>query len=415
MTRGRVRLITQWWAPEPIHVPEWMARGLNKAGWQVEVLTGIPNYPDGVVAQGYRASRYRREHSRGFPVRRAPLFPSHDGSPIRRMANYLSWAASASLSAVAATKVDVNLVYASPATAAIPAMLARLVRRTPYVMVVQDIWPDSVTRGGFLPPSAALRVIERVLNAFMRAAYAQAYAVIVISPGAIALLADRGVPREKLHLSYNWVDEDVFHPSERDPLVRAELTSAPDEFVLLYAGNLGRAQGLDTAIRALEFAPASAILAIAGDGVEMDELRGLAEGIAPGRVRFLGRRPLAEMSALSAAADAQLVILRDLPLYRTTMPSKVQAILASGSPILCAVAGDAAAVVAEAGAGVAVAPEDPRALGQAMAHLQELSAAERDELGRSGRAYYEREMAEAVGVGRLDRLLIHAARSRSSR
>ena len=121
------------------------------------------------------------------------------------------------------------------------------------------------------------------------------------------------------------------------------------------------------------------------------------------------------MSALSAAADAQLVILRDLPLYRTTMPSKVQATLASGSPILCAVAGDAAAIVAEAGAGVAVAPEDPRALGEAMARLQELSAAERAELGRSGRAYYELEMAEAVGVGRLDRLLFRAARSRSSR
>ncbi len=381
----------------------------------MDVLTGIPNYPDGVVAQGYRATRYRREISRGFPVRRAPLFPSHDGSPIRRMVNYLSWATAASLPAALADKTDVNLVYASPATATIPAMLARLVRRTPYVMVVQDIWPDSVTRGGFLPPSRALSIIERVLNVFMRAAYAQASAVVVISPGAIALLADRGVPREKLHLSYNWVDEDVFHPSERNPQVRSQLGRGTDEFVVLYAGNLGRAQGLDTAIRALEFAPASVTLAIAGDGVEQDELRRLAEDIAPRRVRFLGRRPLAEMSALSAASDAQLVILRDLPLYRTTMPSKVQAILASGSPVLCAVAGDAATVVAEAGAGVAVAPEDPRALGEAMGHLQELSAAERAELGRSGRAYYELEMTEAVGVGRLDRLLFRAARSRSSR
>lgn len=211
--RPAVRLITQWWSPEPVTVPVWMAKALSAKGWDVDVLTGVPNYPTGTVAEGYSGARFRRESSEGFEVRRAPLYPSHDASVVRRMATYLSWATTAVIPAIIAPRVDVNLVYSSPATAAIPALAARLVRRTPYIMVIQDIWPDSVTRGGFVRASTFVRLMDLVLRQFVRLAYAGASGISVISPGAVDVLHARGVPRQKLQLIFNWVDEEIFRPT----------------------------------------------------------------------------------------------------------------------------------------------------------------------------------------------------------
>jgi colanic acid biosynthesis glycosyl transferase WcaI len=403
--RPRARLVTQWWPPEPVTVPVWIARALSERGWDVEILTGLPNYPSGIVAEGYSPRRYMREVSAGFRVTRAPLYPNHGTSAVKRMANYLSWATAATAPALALKRVDVNVVYASPAIAALPAMVAKAVRRTPYVLIAQDIWPDSVTRGGFLRPSRLTCLVECVLGWFVCAAYSGASAVSVISPGAQDLLAARGVPHNKLSLIYNWVDEEIFAPQARNPVDRAEFTGNADDFVLLYAGNLGRAQGLTTAIDAIAMSPARVRLVIAGDGVEEHALRQHAARVAPERVRFLGRQPMAEMSRLTSSADAQLVMLRDLPLYRTTMPSKVQAVLASGSAVICTVPGDAADVVRRSGAGLVAVPDDPKALSEAIVAMADMNDGERAEMGRRAREFYEREMAEAVGGRRLDGLL----------
>jgi len=398
-------LITQWWPPEPVTVPVWIATALSELGWEIEVLTGVPNYPSGIVADGYSLRRYTKEEAAGFPVVRAPLYPNHGMSALKRMANYLSWAASATVPAVMQPRADINVVYASPATAAFPAMVARIVRRTPYVLIAQDIWPDSVTRGGFMGQGRFVALLEGVLGWFVRSAYAGASAVSVISPGAQDLLAERGVSRDKLSLIYNWVDEEIFTPQARNPEDRTTLVEHAEDFILLYAGNLGRAQGLGTAIDAVAMSPSHVRLVIAGDGVEETALRQHAARVAPDRVRFLGRQPIAEMSKLNSSADAQLVMLRDLPLYRTTMPSKLQAVLASGSSLICSVAGDAAEVVRRSGAGLTVPPENPRALSEAIGVMAKMDEGERIEMGLRGREFYDQEMAKSVGARRLDDLL----------
>lgn len=419
--RGRrLGMITQWYPPESAVMPSWIAEQLAHTGWRVRVLTGIPNYPTGQVAPGYRAWRPGREHINSIPVYRAPLYPSHDRSIIGRIINYVSWAASAGLIGLRAlARADVNLVYSSPATAAWPAMVRKVVFGTPFVLQIQDLWPDSITESGFVDKGAVGRLIERAMHVFCNLAYAMSAHVVVISPGMAELLAGRGVPREKITLVYNWIDEELFTPASAAQRAagRAELGLADDEFTLMYAGNLGAAQGLDAFVRAVSGLPAEVRcrLVLVGDGVERERLVELAAADASGRVTVLPPRPIDAMPQTLAAADMQIVSLVDRPLFRVTMPSKVQTILACGLPVLVSVAGDAAEVVTEAKAGISVAPGDAEALQQAIMAASSLDADELNQMGRNGLACYRTTMSAGIGRQRLDHVLGNAAKDGNER
>ncbi|MGZ6798937.1 MAG: glycosyltransferase family 4 protein [Mycobacteriaceae bacterium] len=410
----RLSMVTQWFKPEPVGAPVWISTGLKRVGWSVVVLTGIPNFPTGNVFVGYSPWRRVSERIGGLNVYRTPLFPSHDRSALRRMMNYLSWGISASMLGFPVLGTcDVSLVYGSPATAALPALVAKVLRGSPYVLMVQDVWPDSVFASGFLTAGLRRRIMAALVETFVNATYRHATHVAVISPGMKTLLEDRGVPSEKVSLVYNWVDEDIFADKSPDNSWRTELGLAHDDFVVMYAGTHGFAQDLATAVDAFGLLPAStrAHLVLMGDGVEKPGLVERARRVAPDRVHFLPARPTEVMGATMAAADVLLVSLRDDPLFRITLPSKVQASLAVGRPVLVSAPGDAARVVEQAGAGLAVSPGDPDELARAVLALEAMDPILLRKLGSNGRHFYRAEMAEAIGVARLSQLLTAAMRT----
>lgn len=409
--RPKVAFVCQWYPPEPAEVPRGIATSLADAGLDVTVLTGIPNYPSGVVPEGYAAARPAREVRDGIPVRRTPLYPSHDRSALRRLANYASWAVSAAaLGQGVLRSSSVALVYSSPATAALPAMLARTLWGTPYVLLVQDVWPDSVFDSGFLPGRVG-RLARRVLDVLVAATYRRAHHVAVTSPGMVDLLASRGVPRDKLTVVHNWVAEPTTPVVARETArgLRTSWGVGDDDFVLMYAGNHGQAQALEPVVEAFAQLPADGAchLVLVGDGVTKDRLVELGGGHP--RIHFLDPVAQAEVATLMQASDAQLVSLADRPLFAVTMPSKVQSILAAGLPLLVAARGDAANVVISAGAGIAVAPGDGQGLRDAVRQLAATDRADRREMGRRGRAWYDAHMSRRVGVGVLQRVLLDAA------
>lgn len=413
----RVAFVCQWYPPEPAAVPASISQALAASGMQVGVLTGVPNYPTGRVAPGYAAWRPSRETVDGIAVSRAPLYPSHDASAARRMLNYLSWSVSSTVFGQALLRSsDVSLVYSSPATAALPAMVARVLWGTPYVLMVQDVWPDSVFASGFLPGRAG-RLVEGLMERAVGLTYTMADHVAVISPGMVDLLVSRGVPRRKLSVVHNWAPDEDPTPevpaSERDALRRSWGATAGD-FVLMYAGNHGHAQALDPIVEAfVELGQASGChLVMVGDGVVKAALRERSRGTA--NIHFLDPVPSEVMAELRTGADAQLVSLADAPLFAVTMPSKVQAILASGQPLLVSARGDAAAAVEQAGAGVAVVPGDTSGVREAVLRLAGASTDDRAAMGRRGREWYLSEMSREVGTRALKGLLARAARSSST-
>jgi colanic acid biosynthesis glycosyl transferase WcaI len=406
----RVAYLTQWFPPEPVHVPLWIAESLQRQGLQVRVLTGVPNWPTGEVQDGYSALRAVDEYRNGFRVARAPLYPSHSRSADGRLANYGSHALS---SCVFGRRLlgsaDAALVYASPATAA----TAVMVSKTPYVLLVQDLWPDSIFATGFLTEGPARHLAKASLTWFTGQSYRQAAHVAVISPGIRDLLIERGVPAGKVSVVYNWADETVMRPAEPDREWRASL-GFTDAFLLMYAGNHGAAQGLDVVLQAMgQLRNTSDIhLVQVGDGIEKCNLRLLAERIGIGSVHLHDVVAQERMPALKSSADLQLVSLRDQALFRLTMPSKLQSKLACAQPVLVCAPGDAARVVEASGAGFAASPGNATNLANMIRRAYETPRDRLHGMGRAGYAYYKSTMSEAVNAGALASLLRYASDQR---
>lgn len=404
----KVAFVSQWFDPEvgSAAIPGAMVRSLQARGNDVAVITGFPNYPHGRLYDGYRLRPFMREHIRGTLVYRVPLFPSHDRSPIRRALCFLSFMLSAStLGALLARRSEVALVYSTPATVGFAGVVLRLLFRRPFVLYIQDMWPDTVTATGMVAERHRENV-ERILDPFCHLIYRAASRIAVISPGMKELLVARGVDEAKIDVIYNWVDEDTFRPVQKGP--------SNGTFEVMYAGNIGDVQGLDVALHALSrLGPDSdVVLRLVGDGVARPGLEKLAAdlGVA-GRVRFEGSRDVQAMAAEMATADVQLVCLRDDPLFHITMPSKIQAILACGEPLIVSAPGDAARLAKESAAGISAPAGDERALADAIRTAQALSREELASMGARGRRFYEERLSADVGSYRLEESLRRALRS----
>lgn len=407
-----VALVTQWFPPEPVTVPVWLARALARRGHDVRVLTGMPNYPDGRRHDGFPRFRPLSEIVESFPVRRAPLFASHSRSAVPRILNYVSWASAATLlGREAFDGADAALVYSSPATAALPAMWQRRRKRIPYVLMVQDVWPDSVFAAGFLESGCVHRLAERGLQRFVNATYAGAHRIAVIAPGMKDLLVSRGVPANRIEIVFNWVDEEVVKPLAPHSRLKVRLGLGDCDLLVMYAGNHGPAQNLSTLVRAMRRLPVDAHvhLVMVGNGIERAEL--MAEAADLEHVHFLPAVPVESMSDLMAGADVQVVSLRNEPLFHLTLPGKVQSIMAAGRPMLVAAPGDAAKIVRDANAGIAVAPGMEVAIADGLCALRDTGLEQREAMGTRGRAYYEERMSEEVGSSRLVAMLESAVAS----
>lgn len=413
----RIGMISQWYEPEPgaaAH-PTAVARALQRRGHQVKVLTGFPNYPHGKVYDGYRMRLRQHEHRDGVELLRIPLHASHDDSGLHRALTLSSFAASATAQVGWLRDVDVCLVYLTPATVGGAARVLRRLAGVPYVLNVQDLWPESVVASGFIGNARAESLVQWGIGGFLRGLYRHAHSTVAIAPTMAAMLRDRGVPADDVHVVYNWVDEDVFRPVT-GPVEHTDLE--PGRVWIMYAGGIGTLQGLDTSVAALALLTdlPDVCLALVGDGVAVPALRAQAARLGVSdRIRFLGPRPMATMPRLMAQADAQLVSLADRPLFRATVPSKLQSSLAAGHPVVCAVAGDAAALVAESGAGETADPDDPAAIAAAFRAMADAGPDGRRAMAARARSFYVERLSEAVGSAQLEHHLAEAASSRTVR
>jgi len=395
----RILILNQWFDPEPAFKGLSFARRLAARGHEVEVLTGFPNYPEGRLYPGYRMRLWQREWLERIPVIRVPLYPSHDLRAVRRALNYLSFAvAAALLGPWLARRPDLIYAYHPPGTVGLAALALGRWFSAPVVYDVQDLWPDTIVASGMLRGGMVLRL----LDGFCRFVYRHADRVAVLSPGFRQTLMERGVAADKVQVIYNWAREPQPPPPAGPPAIgKAGLE-------IVFAGNMGPAQGLDAVLeaarRCVGLAP-GARFRLVGGGVDAERLERRAREMRLPNVEFAGWQSLAATQAMLQAADVLLAHLKDDPLFAITIPSKTQDYLAAGRPILMAVRGDAADLVARAGAGILAEPGNPESIAEAVCKLDAMPAAERDRMGRAGREFYERELTMGRAVERLDALV----------
>lgn len=402
----RILFVTQWFDPEPALKGLSFAQGLAALGHEVEVVTGFPNYPIGRVYDGYRIRPISRETHGAVRVTRLALWPSHSKSKFGRMTNYLSFALTSFLYLLFfARKADVVYAYHPAMTTGLSVAIARVFRRTPTVIDIQDMWPDTLSTTGVINNAKALRLFGVVCGWV----YRHVDHITVISPGFKRLLQSRGVSEHKIDVLPNWAPENAINK----PLPDGARPFQPEHtFRLLFAGNMGLAQGLSSVLQSAQLTqetnPEIGYYFL-GSGVALPSLQADVRSQGLTNVVFLPRVGMDEVEAYLQAADALLVHLTKDPLFEITVPSKTQAYLAAGKPIILAVAGDAAELVRQSGAGVTVPPEDPVALAQAVVAMAGLGLLERDALGRNGREFYTSELSLNRALVKIEGIFLDVA------
>jgi colanic acid biosynthesis glycosyl transferase WcaI len=406
----RILILTQWYPPEPALLMQEMAQTLIKRGHQVTVMTGFPNYPSGKVYPGYRLRLRQRETISGVPVVRIPLCPDHSRSGLRRAINYISFAMATSLlGPLLADRPDVLFVYHPPLTVGLPAYVLSRLWRVPFVYQIQDMWPETLRATGMLNNKYSLKWV----GDFAKWVYARAQEICVISPGFQANLIQKGVPAEKIHVISNWVDTTTHYP-EKHNMALAKKLGLAGRFNIMFAGNMGEAQGLETVLNAAELLRDlnEVQFVFVGDGVALPHLRQVAESQHLINVIFLGRYPGHMMPSLYALADVLLVHLKDDPLFRITIPHKIFTYMASGKPILAAIHGDAVDVVTQMDAGIPCAPQNPQAIAAVVRQFFEMTDVQREDMGARGLVAVQTKYSREALVGEIETLLLSAANGR---
>lgn len=390
----RVLLLTQWFDPEPTFKGIVFARELAKRGFEVEVITGFPNYPGGRVYPGYRLRAIQREEIDGVYVTRVALYPSHDRKAMGRILNYLSFAVSSLIYGLFfAKRADVIYAYHPPLTVGLVASTIRLFRRIPVVYDIQDMWPDTLRATGMFANERALRFVGAICDRV----YRWVDHIVVLSPGFKNTLVQRGVPSDKIDVIFNWCAEN----SVSEHLGEVPAGFPVDGFRVLFAGNMGKAQGLVAVLEAagllIHEAPQAKFVFLGG-GVEVDKLSEIAVSKGLSNVTFMPAVPMGEVGKYLAAADALIVHLKKDPLFRITIPSKTQAYMAAGKPVVMAVDGDAAELVREARCGQVAESENPRSIADAVIGLLQMSDGDRKQMADRGREYYLERLSLSAGV-----------------
>jgi len=295
-----------------------------------------------------------------------------------------------------AKRPDVIYAYHPPLTTGITAILIHFFRRIPVVYDIQDMWPDTLMETGMITNPHALSIVGKVCDWV----YHYVDHIVVLSPGFKRLLVERGVAESKIDVIYNWCDEQsLASPTGKPP------NNFPDQdkFRVLFAGNMGKAQGLSAVLDAAEIlqkiAPTICFIFLGG-GLEVEQIKQRVISKSLVNIVFLPPVPMGEVGNMLHAADVLLVHLKKSPLFSITIPSKIQAYMAVGKPILIAVDGDAAALVKNAEGGVIAQSEDAESIAAATLDLYQLSVEKRQIMGNKNKQFYKEKLSLQVGVSR---------------
>lgn len=397
----RVLILSQYYWPESFQITD-IAKTMAEQGVQVEVLTGKPNYPAGRIFPGYRALGCQRETHDGITVHRIPMLARASGS-VRLALNYLAFVVSGLLLGpwmLRGRKYDVIFVYApSPILQAIPAILLGWLKACPTVLWVQDLWPESLSATGHVHNPKALKLVGHIV----RFIYRHMDLLLVQSQAFVAPVA-----------ALAGTTPVTYHPNSVADIFSAPTrTAAPPlaglgpNFSVMFAGNIGTAQAVEVIVEAAALLREEVGISfvVVGDGsrhawmMQQKQARGLANLHLPGRF------PLEDMPGFLHQASALLVTLADQEIFRYTVPSKVQAYLAAGRPIIACLNGEGARVVQEAGAGLTVPAQDARALADAVLQMYRMDPADRAGMGRRGAEFHQKHFSHDMLVDRLNALL----------
>jgi hypothetical protein len=365
------------------HTRRWV-----KAGAKVTVITTQPNFPAGKIFPGYRNRLLQREWMDGVEVIRVWTYITANEGFARRTLDYLSFMVAGFLAALFLPRPNVIVSTSPQFFTACAAWALSVFKWRPFVFELRDLWPDSILAVGAMKESAATRALKR-LEYFL---YRRAARIVSVTHSFRTVLAGNGIPADKIAVVRNGADLKGYTPGPK-PEALAKRHGLEGRFVAAYIGTIGMAHGLGTILEAAERmkdAPEIAFVLV-GDGAERAALEREAKDRGLRNVVFVGPVGKDQVADYWRLADAALVLLRDRPVFRHVLPSKMFEAMATERPIVLGVLGESAELLQAAGAGVVIQPEGAEALANALRRLAADPQGAR-ELGRNGRRFVEAEL-----------------------
>lgn len=390
----KILVITQYFWPEEFRIND-ICKGIKESGHEVEVLTGLPNYPTGKIFNGYSYFKRGAKDYEGIKIRRVGMIPRGKNNSIMLALNYLSFMVSASIRAVPLmfNKYDRVFVFqVSPLTTAIPAIILSKVKKIPSYIYVQDLWPETFYSIVNISNEKMRKVMKKVCNKI----YDAFDKLLIASQGYEEILVKEGIDKGKLEYFPQWAED--FYSNNA-------VIKESEEFVVTFAGNIGKAQSVDTIIEAANLAKNNKKIKwqILGDGSEFENIKLLVEKYnLNNTVKLLGRKPASDMPKYFSQSDALIVTLKNEDILRVTLPAKVQSYMASGKPILAAISGEGNRTIKDSKCGLAGEAEDYVKLYENVIKLFNMSKEERNILGKNGKEYFNNNFTREKLLNQLE-------------
>ena len=396
----RILILSQYFWPEEFIINSF-ALNLRGQGHTVTVLTGLPNYPNGCFYDGYGLRGPYRDEYQGIPICRTPLISRGNSKGLRLILNFFSFALSACLRALFLPRsYDVILVFeVSPITVGIPARLLRRLTRAKLYFWVLDLWPDTLSATGVVRSQKILNGVGKLTSWVYRGCDR----ILIASEAFRSSVSQYDAAPEKIFYFPNWAEHCFRRITLPDETEEHELM--PPGFRIMFAGNVGVSQDFETILAAAEKTAkidTSINWVIVGDGRHRSWVEKEIHARSLNNIHLLGRHPKEKMPVFFSLADVMLVSLKDEPIFRLTVPAKIQAYFACGKPVLSSLNGEGARIVKEAGAGIAVAAENPEELAEAACRLAKADPRELQAMGSRALEYYEQHFGADLLIARFE-------------
>jgi glycosyltransferase involved in cell wall biosynthesis len=390
MAGKRILILTNHFYPENFKVND-VAFELAKNDFQVTVLTGIPNYPQGKFYEGYGLFKKRKELINNVNVIRVPLIPRGKDNLFLLSLNYISYTFFLTIWSffiALFNKFDLILVHhTSPVFLGIPAVLVKRMQKIKIFFWNLDLWPESVSETtGF-----NISFIMKCLDKIVRFIYRNSDIILISSKAFKQSIVSKGIEENRILYFPNWA-EDVFLKNEYFPIDTEIYSIDKDSLKIMFAGNIGSAQDMENVMKAIEITSKNSVRVswlFIGEGRKTDWMKERVQELNLEKfVLFLGQYPIEQMPSFFSRADVMLVSLKDKRIFSYTAPAKIQAYMASSKPILAMINGEGANIINEAECGFVCNAGDYESLAINFSKFAELNEVQRATMGRNGYIYY---------------------------
>lgn len=391
----KILVISQYFYPEDFRIND-ICRGLKEKGNEVEILTGLPNYPEGKLYKGYSIFNKGPKEFEEMKIYRTLMVTRGKNSSLRLGLNYLSFMILGTLKALTLLNKKYDRIFVfqvSPITSAVPALVIAKLKKIKSYIYIQDLWPETFYSIINIKNKNIRKFLKKICNKI----YNGFDNILLASKGYEDILAE-SIDRKKFIYFPQWAED--FYSEEFE-------NKKKENFNVTFAGNIGKAQSVETIIKAASICKNKDIIwNIIGDGSEFEKIKSMIkENSLEERVILHGRKPSSEMPKYFSMSDGLIVTLKNEEILKVTLPAKVQSYMAAGKPIIGALSGEGNRIINESKCGLTCKAEDYEGLCENVLKLYNMSDNERRNIGKNGESFFKNNFSRKKLLNKLDEIL----------